>query len=92
MTRGYGPGGGSDPLPVERLIQISEAVARTETRLVDLGLAVDRMDESTIRALAIHARKINSLEISRGRIKGWIGGVSSLGVLGGIAGWFKWGG
>ncbi len=75
----------------DKLIEIAETVARSDQRLIDLSKAVEKHDTATVSALAVHARKINSLEVSRGRAKGMAAGVGSLGILSAIAGWFKYG-
>ena len=75
----------------DKLMEIAETVARIDQKTTGLQAAVQAHDTRTTEVLALHARKINSLEVSRGRVKGMAAGIGSLGVLSIIASWFKWG-
>ncbi len=73
------------------LAQIAEGVTRLEEQMTFVRRDVAKMEDRASSILAIHARKINSLEKARAQAVGWGKGLGVVSVLSGAIAFFKWG-
>ena len=72
------------------LTDILAATIRLEEQATGTRRDIAALTTSTTRALENHEKRVSSLEQSRATTKGWVKGISGVGLVGAIAGFFGW--